>query len=138
MIIALGIFCLGLGIFILSRVDASTSFLHLVPGMMVIGAGLGLFYSSITTAGITSVDPARTSLASAIIFMVQNAGGAVGLGLTTAIVVTASSLPEGIHRAYSVNAILALVGLVICLLFVAGPLTRENLFPRKEEEPEES
>ena len=138
MIIALGTFCLGLGILILSRVDASTTYLYLVPGMMVIGAGLGLFYSSITTAGITSVDPARTGLASAIIFMVQNAGGAVGLGLTTAIVVTAPSLPEGIHDAFSFNAAMALGGFVICLLFVAGPLTRENLFPSRESAAEDS
>ncbi len=132
MIISLGTFCLGLGIFILSRLDASTTFLHLVPGMIVIGIGLGLFYSSITTAAITSVDESRTGLASAIIFMVQNAGGAVGLGLTTALVVTASSLPDGIRRAFEFDAMLALFGLIISLLFVGGPLTRENLFPPKK------
>ncbi len=132
MIISMGTFCIGLGIFILSLLDASTPFLHLVPGMLVLGMGFGLFYSSITTAAITSVDEARTGLASAIIFMVQNAGGAVGLGLTTALVVTASALPDGIERAFLFNAILALIGLIISLLFVGGPLTRETLFPPKK------
>ena len=104
--------------------------------MMIVGLGTGLFYSSLTTAGITSVGQARSSLASGIIFMVQNAGGAVGLGLTTAIVVTAPSLPQGIERAFTVNAILALLAVAVILFFVGGALTVENLFPPRKSEEE--
>ena len=131
MVITLGLLCLAVGIYILSWLTASTSFLALMPGMVIVGMGLGLFYSSITTAAITSVDENRSSLASAIVFMVQNAGGAVGLGLTTAIVVTATTLSHGIERAFTVNAIVAVVAVFISLLYVAGPLTRENLFPQR-------
>lgn len=131
MVITLGLLCLAVGIYILSWLTASTSFLALMPGMVIVGMGLGLFYSSITTAAITSVDENRSSLASAIVFMVQNAGGAVGLGLTTAIVVTATTLSHGIERAFTVNAIVAVMAVFISLLYVAGPLTRENLFPQR-------
>ncbi len=57
----------------------------LIGGMILLGVGLGLFYSSVTTAGVSSVSPERTSLAGGLIYMFQIAGGAVGLGLTTTI-----------------------------------------------------
>jgi len=129
LVISLGALCLASGIYILSWLDAGASFVGMIPGMMIVGLGTGLFYSCITTAAITSIDPSRSSLASAIIFMVQNAGGAVGLGFTTAIVVTAPSLHQGIDRAFTVNAIMGLAALIVSLLYVAGPFTRENLFP---------
>jgi hypothetical protein len=58
--------------------------------MVVLGIGVGLFYSSITTAGVTALDPSRSSLAGGIVYMFQVAGGSVGLGLTTTVFVTAS------------------------------------------------
>ncbi len=43
--------------------------------MVVLGIGVGLFYSSITTAAITALDPSQASLAGAIVYMFQIAGG---------------------------------------------------------------
>ena len=54
------------------------------------GIGVGLFYSSITTAAVTALDPSRASLAGGIVYMFQVAGGSVGLGLTTTVFITAS------------------------------------------------
>jgi len=122
-IMAFGAMCLAIGIFILSRLDVQTTYSDLVPGMLVIGLGLGFYYSSITTAAITSLDPSRASLAGAIIYMVQNAGGAIGLGLNTAIVVTASTLPAGISRAFTMDAVLTGCGVLIVLFFVGGPFS---------------
>lgn len=68
----------------------------LVAGMILMGVGLGMFYSSVTTAGISSVNPERTSLAGGLIYMFQIAGGAVGLGLTTTVVtLTADGFLKG-------------------------------------------
>lgn len=58
----------------------------LIGGMILLGIGLGMFYSSVTTAGVSSVESARTSLAGGLIYMFQIGGGAVGLGLTTTVV----------------------------------------------------
>ena len=63
---------------------------ELVPGMVVMGIGVGLFYSSITTAAVTALDPSRSSLAGGIVYMFQIAGGSIGLGLTTTVFTTAS------------------------------------------------
>lgn len=111
---------LAAGMFLLSTIEAGTTYKELVPGMMVLGLGVGLFYSSVTTAAITALDPSRASLAGAIVYMFQIAGGSIGLGLNTAIVVSAASLTEGIHRAFMVDGALAVIGLLISLFFVGG------------------
>jgi MFS family permease len=121
LIVSLGAACLGAGMLILSFLDASSSYASLVPGMIVLGIGVGLFYSSVTTAAVTALDPSRSSLAGGIVYMCQIAGGAVGLGLNTAIVASASSLSEGISVAFRVDAALAAVGLVVSVLFVGAP-----------------
>ena len=92
--------------------------------MVLLGIGIGLFYSSITTAAITAVDPSRASLAGAIVYMFQIAGGSIGLGLNTALVVTAPSLPEGIARAFMVDTGLAAGGLLVSIFFIGGRLDR--------------
>ena len=126
-IISIGAGCLALGMFLLSWIDGSTPYPLLIPGMVVLGVGIGLFYSSITTVAITALDPSMSSLAGAIIYMFQIAGGAVGLGLNTAIVVSAASLPDGITLAFMVDTILALGGLVVAVVFIGGRLDREQL-----------
>ena len=127
LIVTLGAVCLALGMFLLSRVQPTTTYAELVPGMVVLGIGVGLFYSSITTVAITALDPARASLAGAIIYMFQIAGGAVGLGLNTALVVTAPSLVEGVGRAFLVDAGLAVAGVLVAVLFVGGRIDRATL-----------
>jgi EmrB/QacA subfamily drug resistance transporter len=127
LIVSAGALCLAVGIFMLSLIGAETVLRDLVPGMVVLGVGVGLFYSSVTTAGITAIDKAKASLAGAIIYMAQIAGGSIGLGLNTALVVTAPSLPEGIAIAFKVDAALAIAGLVVVVLFIGGKVDRERL-----------
>ena len=127
LIVGAGAVCLAVGIFTLSLLTAETGYDGLVPGMVVLGIGVGLFYSSVTTAGITAIDKAKSSLAGAILYMAQIAGGSVGLGLNTALVVTAASLPEGIGIAFKVNAALAVCGFVIVVLFIGGKVDRARL-----------
>jgi MFS family permease len=126
-VVSTGAACLTIGIALLSRLDASTTYAELVPGMLVLGIGIGLFYSSITTVGVTALDPARASLAGGIVYMCQIAGGSVGLGLNTALVASRDSLPDGIALAFTVDAFLALCGLVVSLLFVGGRVEPERL-----------
>lgn len=120
-IVSVGGAFLGVGIFLLSFVESDSDYVSLVPGMIVLGIGVGLFYSSITTAAVTALDPSRSSLAGGIVYMCQIAGGAIGLGLNTAIVASAPSLADGIATAFRVDAALAVAGFLVSLLFVGGP-----------------
>ena len=121
-IVSAGAAFLSVGIFVLSFLEEGSSYASLVPGMIIVGIGIGLFYSSVTTAGVTALDPSQSSLAGGIVYMCQIAGGAIGLGLNTAIVTGGSSLPDGISTAFRVDAALAVVGLVIALAFIGGTL----------------
>jgi len=79
------------GAFLISLIERGDSWAQAVPGMVVMGAGVGLFYSSVTTWAVTALDPSRSSLAGGLTYMFQIAGGSVGLGLATTIFATASS-----------------------------------------------
>jgi len=126
-----GAACITAAPFLFSQVDASSGYGSLVPGMVVLGLGVGSFYPTATTAGVTSVDESQTSLAGGIVYMFQIAGGSIGLGLTTT--VFSSQIPpfvDGIQAAFRLDAALSLVGLVIVVLFVGG-----RLLPRRQVEP---
>jgi EmrB/QacA subfamily drug resistance transporter len=84
-VILAGTACLAAGPLLLSFFGADSAYAAMVPGLAVTGIGAGLFYPSITTAAVTMLDEARSSLAGGITYMFQIAGGAIGLGLTTAL-----------------------------------------------------
>ena len=77
--IALGAVLLAL------MIGPDAGFEDLAPGLLAVGIGCGMFYPSVTTAAVTALDAARASLAGGIVYMFQIAGGAVGLGISTAI-----------------------------------------------------
>jgi EmrB/QacA subfamily drug resistance transporter len=84
-VISAGALLLAVGIGMLSFIDADSGYGALAPGLAVIGVGVGLFIPSVTTAGVTALDPSRSSLAGGLIYMFQIGGGAIGLGLATSI-----------------------------------------------------
>jgi len=119
-VVTAGAACLGIGMLALSFLGEGSGYAILIPGMIIVGIGIGLFYSSVTTAGITALDPSLSSLAGGIIYMCQIAGGSIGLGLNTAIVLSASSFTEGIAIAFRIDAVLAGIGFLIALVFIGG------------------
>jgi len=126
-IVTLGALLLGGGMILLSRISAGTTYDELIFGMVVLGIGVGLFYSSITTAAITALDPSQASLAGAIVYMFQIAGGSIGVGFNTAIVVSGASMPAGIHIAFIVDGALAICSAAVAIFFVGGAVDVERL-----------
>lgn len=125
LLLGLGSLCIAAGPLLISLLVDRQTFAALVPGMVVTGLGVGLFYSTATTAAVTAVDPSRSSLAGAIIYMFQIAGGSVGLGLTTTVFTEAGrgasgarAVVDGIETAFRMDAAIALAGLVVALLFI--------------------
>jgi len=88
--ILVGTAAMAIGPFLLSGFGIGSAYSSLVLGMVVTGVGLGLVFPTVTTAGVTAVDPGRSSLAGGILYMFQLAGGAIGLGLTTTIVASSA------------------------------------------------
>jgi EmrB/QacA subfamily drug resistance transporter len=120
---ALGAACIAVAPFIFSLVNEQSGYSSLIAGMVVLGIGIGSFYPTATTAGVTAVEESQTSLAGGIVYMFQIAGGSIGLGLTTAVFSSQDSFIEGIQAAFRLDAALALIGFLVALFFVGGRLT---------------
>jgi EmrB/QacA subfamily drug resistance transporter len=123
-LVVLGAACIALAPFAFSLVGDDSDYDSLIAGMVLLGLGIGSFYPTATTAGVTSVDESQTSLAGGIVYMCQIAGGSIGLGLTTMIFSAQDSFIDGIQAAFRLDAALALVGFLIALFFVGGRLLR--------------
>jgi MFS family permease len=132
-VVVLGSACLPVAMLLLSLVQTDSDYAVLVPGMAVLGVGTGLFYSAVFTSAVSVLDEARASLASGIVYMLQVAGGSVGLGIATTIVtgaagsvsvagVQAAAFVHGLQVTFRVSAVVAGVGFLIALLFVGGPV----------------
>lgn len=113
-VIVVGAVALPAGMALLSLVGQSSTYPILIPGMIVLGLGTGFFYSAATTAAISSLDDSRTGLAGGVLYMLQVAGGSVGLGIATTIV-TGSAFVAGLEDALRVSAVVAAAGLAVVL-----------------------
>jgi MFS family permease len=120
---AIGASCMCAAAILFSLIGSGSSYASFVPGMLILGIGIGSFYPTATTAGVTSVDESQASLAGGIIYMFQIAGGSIGLGLTTT-VFSSFNPPfiDGFQAGFRLDAGIALAGLVISVLFIGGSL----------------
>ena len=119
LVVSAGAVCLTLGVLWLAFTVGS-SYALLVPGLVVVGIGRGLYYSAITTAAVTALPGSDSSLAGGILFMAQIAGGSIGIGLNTAIVLSAADLADGIRTAFFVDAAIGLVGTAVAVALIRG------------------
>jgi EmrB/QacA subfamily drug resistance transporter len=117
-----GAACITIAPFAFSQVSEGSGYSSLVAGMLILGVGIGSFYPTATTAGVTSVDESQSSLAGGILYMCQIAGGAIGLGLTTTVFSAQDSFVDGIQAAFRLDAGLSLLGFLVALFFVGGRL----------------
>lgn len=90
LVISTGALALVIGTFALSTIDDTSAYTSLLLGLIVVGFGVGLFYSSVTTAAVTALPDSQSSLAGGLLYMCQIAGGAIGLATITTIFTTSS------------------------------------------------
>jgi EmrB/QacA subfamily drug resistance transporter len=126
-LLIVGSACIAIGPALVALLADKESYGALIPGMAILGLGIGLFYPTATTVGVTAVDEARRSLAGAIIYMFQIAGGSVGLGLTTTVFIGASDRAtggdkfiDGIQTAFGMDAAIAVGGFLIAAFLIGG------------------
>jgi EmrB/QacA subfamily drug resistance transporter len=126
-LLILGSLCIAVGPGLVALLADKETFAALIPGMAILGLGIGLFYPTATTVGVTGCVESQRSLAGAIIYMFQIAGGSVGLGLTTTIFIGASDgatggsgFIDGIQTAFAVDAAIAVGGFLIAAFLIGG------------------
>jgi EmrB/QacA subfamily drug resistance transporter len=121
-----GSLCITVGPGLIAAFVSEQSYGAIVPGLVLMGLGIGLFYPTATTAGVTAVSESRRSLAGAIVYMFQIGGGSVGLGLTTTVLTEAGegrgseAFVDGLEAAFRLDAFLALGGFLISVFLIGG------------------
>jgi EmrB/QacA subfamily drug resistance transporter len=126
-LLILGSLCIAAGPAMVGALAGEETYGAIVPGMAVLGLGIGLFYPTATTVAVTAVAESRRSLAGAIVYMFQIAGGSVGLGLTTTVFTEAGedatgnqAFIDGIETAFTMDAVIAVGGFLIAALLIGG------------------
>ncbi|MEU6561418.1 MFS transporter [Nocardia nova] len=114
----------SVGMFLLSRLSDTGGYAAMVPGMLVVGLGMGLGFVSMTIAAIGETHEDITGLASGLVTSTQQLGGAIGLGVLGAVAIHRSThlmstgvhseaaLSQGFHLAFLIATVVTAVGAV--------------------------
>ena len=142
--IAVGMLLLAVALWSFSTLGAQSSFLDMLPGMLVGGVGMGLAMGPMTTAALSTVPVDEAGVASGVVTTSRQVGGALGIALMGAIVAAAETVPptdprfplqfvNGLQNALLVGAGLSLLGTIVALLTtgskVAGRRSQVADFP---------
>ncbi|MFG2526555.1 MFS transporter [Streptomyces sp. NPDC048516] len=86
--------------------------LHVLPGLVISGIGQGLNFPSMTSAGLTGVEPDRHAVAGAVNVVAQQIGASVGVAVMVLVAATGSDQLTGYHLAYLAAGIACVLGAV--------------------------
>jgi predicted MFS family arabinose efflux permease len=85
-LIVAGLVAIAASLAWLSRIQPDTSYGYLLPGFMVMGVGMGLVMSPMSTAAMNAVDKTKAGVASGTLSMVRMVGGTFGVAALGALV----------------------------------------------------
>jgi EmrB/QacA subfamily drug resistance transporter len=89
-LIGSGMLIAAAGLVLLTSIGVDTSYAgHVLPGIMVIGAGLGLVFSSAMATATFGVQPSDAGVASAMVNTMQQIGGSIGTALLSTLAAAA-------------------------------------------------
>jgi EmrB/QacA subfamily drug resistance transporter len=100
-VISTGIALETLGIFIVSRLNADTTYASLVPGLIILGIGIGLAVSQNVQVILSEIEPAQSGSASGVLNTVRQLGTALGIAIIGAVLAHQASIkiPDAIRTA---------------------------------------
>ncbi len=85
-----GMLVASAGMFSMTGIGVDTSYAaHVLPGLMIMGAGLGLVFSSAMATATFGVDAADAGVASAMVNTMQQIGGSIGTALLSTLAASA-------------------------------------------------
>lgn len=114
------------GLFLLSQLTAGSTYAQVLPGLILIGAGMGTSFVSLTTAALHGVAPADSGAASGLINVMQQLGAALGLAVLVTVFdsVTSSgrtAVLHGMDVAFATGAVFSLAALAIVIFGIRSP-----------------
>ncbi|MEU7515658.1 MFS transporter [Streptomyces sp. NPDC042898] len=109
MAVGLGLIGVGTGLWMSTPHDGSFV-VHVLPGLVISGIGQGLNFPSMTSAGLTGVEPERHAVAGAVNVVAQQIGASVGVAVMVLVAATADDPLTGYHLAYLAAAVACVLG----------------------------
>jgi len=84
-LIAGGLLIVAASLFSFSRIQVDSSYLDLLPGFMLLGIGVAMTMSPMTSAAMNAVPVQKAGIASGVLSMFRMVGGSLGIAVTGAI-----------------------------------------------------
>jgi EmrB/QacA subfamily drug resistance transporter len=126
------------GLFLASQLHSGSPYAQILPSLIMLGAGMGVSFVSLTTAGLAGIDPRDAGAASGLINVMQQLGAALGLAVLVTVFDTITggaasalghatgaaaraTIVHGMDLTFVAAAIFALAGLAAVLLMVRTP-----------------
>ncbi|MCB0827955.1 MAG: MFS transporter [Solirubrobacterales bacterium] len=75
----IGMALVSVALYMLSTIEVGTTFSHILPGFVLLGAGIGMTMSPMSTAAMNSVATAKAGVASGVLSMFRMVGGTFGI-----------------------------------------------------------
>ncbi|MFZ0088737.1 MAG: MFS transporter [Solirubrobacteraceae bacterium] len=130
-VLVVGLLVATAGFVLLTRIVGHGDYAsHVLPAMIVLGAGLGLSFVPITIAATNGVSSGDAGLASGLLNTTQQVGGSLGLAILTSVstsratgalhegATAAAALTHGFKSAFVVAAALCALGVVLAVVLL--------------------
>ena len=127
--ITVGMTLLAVALVSFSRLGVNATFLDMLPGMLVGGAGMGIAMGPMTAAALSVVQVEEAGVASGVLTTSRQVGGTLGIAVMGAIVAAAETVPpasalfpvqfvHGFQHALETGAVIALAGAVLSAILI--------------------
>lgn len=108
-----GLALLAVGMLWLTPVRPDAGYLaELLPAFLLAGLGFGLCVPSLQIGALSGVSGSKSGLASGLIEMMREIGGAAGVAAVSTVLVAGTGL-AGFHAAFAAIGVLAALGVVV-------------------------
>jgi EmrB/QacA subfamily drug resistance transporter len=133
----LGLAITSVALYLFAQMDATTTYSDLLPAWILLGLGIGITMSPMSTAAMNAVDVDKAGVASGTLQMFRMMGGTIGVAATGAIfqgklgefnpallaqggAAEATKFTDALGAAMAMGAAVTVVGAVIAALVIRG------------------
>ncbi len=127
-LIVAGLLILAASLYTFTGIAVDSGYLDLLPGFMLLGIGIALTMSPMTSAAMNAVAVQKAGIASGVLSMFRMVGGSLGIAVTGAIfqgsagssfeTAAPQQFVNGLSDAMAVSAVVVLVGAAIAALAI--------------------